>query len=271
MLPDTTVVRDYFAKLGLAEEIADLYLALYKNGPQTISALSRHARVERTKIYRLIDQLLASGLIEVESHSKRGIIKAAPISNIRILISQKEQELQSLHSELGLLEKVMARNSLSSPATRVQFYTGPEGYKQMMWNETKARAEVRCIVYEIAQPKTNKAFFERWVEQCNQKGVAFREVHGDAFRKSHDEWHAANVNAKLKNYDPRYIDPKIFPITHSMDIYDNVVAYYNWKDGEIFGIEIYNQDIADAQGIFFELLWSQAQQDRRHENDPKQP
>lgn len=265
MLPDSSVVRSYFAKLGLAQEIADLYLALYKGGPQTISSLSRSARVERTKIYRLIDQLLASGLIEVESHSKRGIIKAAPISNIRILISQKEQELQSLNSELELLEKVMARNTLSSPATRVQFYTGPEGYKQMMWNETKAKSEVRCIVYEIAQPRTNKSFFERWVEQCNQNDVSFREVHGDAFRRSHDEWHAVNVNARLKHYDPRYIAPEILPITHSMDVYDNVVAYYNWKDGEIFGVEIYNQDIADAQGCFFEMLWSQAVSDRRHE------
>lgn len=42
-----------------------------------------------------------------------------------------------------------------------------------------------------------------------------------------------------------------------MVTYDNVVAYYNWKDGEIFGIEVYNQEIATAQRNFFEMLWRQ--------------
>jgi hypothetical protein len=49
----------------------------------------------------------------------------------------------------------------------------------------------------------------------------------------------------------------LFPITHSTVIYGDVTAYFNWKDGEIFGIEIYNQQIADAQRQFFEMLWRQ--------------
>jgi hypothetical protein len=31
--------------------------------------------------------------------------------------------------------------------------------------------------------------------------------------------------------------------------------YFNWKDGEIFGFEVYNQEIADAQRHIFEMLW----------------
>ncbi len=86
-----SAVRTYFSKLGLEREIADIYLALHAHGPQTISALSRNSGVERTRIYRLVDKLLLSNLIELESHSKRGIVKAAPVSNLRILINQKEQ------------------------------------------------------------------------------------------------------------------------------------------------------------------------------------
>src|SRR3954464_15918420 len=106
MLNDTTAVRTYFAKLGFPSEIADIYLALYTHGPQTISELSRTSGVERTRVYRLIDQLMETNLVEVESHYKRGVIKAAPIPNLHILISKKEQELQSLQDELGLIEQV---------------------------------------------------------------------------------------------------------------------------------------------------------------------
>lgn len=258
MLPDTAAIRTYFAKLGLEPEIADIYLALQSNGPQTISELSRTSKVERTRIYRLIDTLLETNLIEVESHYKRGIIKAAPIANLNILISQKEQELKSLQDDLGLIEQVLARNSLSNPATRVQFYHGPEGYKQMFWNEPSIKSEVLCVIYDIAQPHTNIKFFERWVDRANENQVHYREIHGDHFRKSKKAWYATNTNRQLKYYDDRYISPKVFPITHSMTIYDNVVAFYNWKDGEIFGIEIYNQDIADSQRAFFEMLWQKA-------------
>jgi len=270
MLVDTEAIRLYFAKLGLEAEIADLYLALHAHGPQTISELSRTSKVERTRIYRLIDDLLKSNLIEVESHYKRGIVKAAPISNLHILITEREQEAKNLRDELGLIEQVLARNSLSNPATRVQFYHGPEGYKQMFWNESKAQGEVLCISHSIAQPKTNKLFFDRWVAACNTNGTRFREVHGDDFRKSKEEWFKTHNNLRLANYEDRYIAPSDFPITHSIDTYDNVVAYYNWKDGEVFGIEIYNQDIADTQRRFFEMLWAKSTPETRFEATDRQ-
>lgn len=263
MLTDARAVRTYFAKLGLDTDIADIYLSLHANGPQTISELSRNAKVERTRIYRLIDKLMASNLIEVETHYKRGIIKAAPIANLHILINEKEQELKSLQDELELLQQVFARNSLSNPAARVQFYRGTEGHKQMMWNEARAGSQVLAIIHQVEQTKTSKAFFERWVEECNRNNTSCREVHSDDFRKGYDSWYAKNENARLNNYEARYVSPKTFRIRHSTCIYNDVVAHYQWKDGEIFGIEIYNKEIADEQRQLFELIWEKSDSEPR--------
>jgi hypothetical protein len=259
MITDTLAIRTYFGKLGLEPEIADLYLALHSYGPQTISELSRNAKVERTRIYRLIDTLLATNLIEVESHNKRGIIKAAPIANLNILISQKEQELQSLQDELGLIEQVLARNSLSSPASRVQFYQGPEGIKQMLWNETKAETDILGILYENVQVKTGEKFFERWVQKCNAEKLKFRGIFGDEFITSQETWSTSHNTERLQHWESRHIGKDIYPVTHTTLLYNNVVSYINWHDQEVFGIEIYNKDIADAQRYTFEMLWNQAQ------------
>ncbi len=260
MLTDVAAIRNYFAKLGFEPEIADLYLALHAHGPQTISELSRTSKVERTRIYRLIDKLLESNLIEVESHYKRGVIKAAPIANLHIVISQKEQELKGLQDELELIQQVLARNSLSNPATRVQFYQGPEGYKQMLWNETKAKTEVASILYENMQVKTKGKFLERWMAESNKNDVHYRAIGGKHFLDSQKAWYSAHDNESLKHWQFRYMPPSTFPITHSVDIYDAVVAYYNWKEGEIFGIEIHNADIAETQRRFFEMLWQLGQE-----------
>jgi len=258
MSMDTAAVRTYFAKLGLDREIADIYLALHAYGPQSIAALARNAGVERTRVYRLIDKLLDSNLIEVETHYKRGIIKAAPIANLTILIAQREQELRSLQDELGLIEQVLARNSLSDPATRVQFYKGPEGYKQMLWNETKATSEVLSVLYQNMQIKTRAAFFERWVQKSNENNVHYRAIGGPSFIKSQKDWYGSHDTERLKHWDFRHIADKTFHITQSFDIYDDVVAYYSWKDDEIFGIEIHNKDTAAMQRQLFELVWDAA-------------
>lgn len=266
MLPDKDAIRTYFAKLGLEPEIADIYLALHAHGPQTISELSRNSRVERTRIYRLIDKLLESNLIEVETHYKRGIVKAAPIANLHILINEKEQELKSLQDELGLIEQVLGRNSLSSPVTRVQFYQGREGIRQMFWNELRAKTEIVGYVYRIVDEPNGRKFMERYWEEFRTRNLHMRLISGDTFAES---WKDANAtfgqgySQKVGNIDYHYISPDIFPITHLCETYDDVVMYCNWKDNGLFGIEIYNQEIADAQRAQFEMLWAKSQPDTR--------
>ncbi|HKX72812.1 MAG TPA: helix-turn-helix domain-containing protein [Candidatus Saccharimonadales bacterium] len=252
-------VRAYFEKLGLEADIADLYMALHTFGPQTISQLARSAKVERTRIYRMIDRLSESHLIETETHYSRTILKAAPIGNLQLLLTQKEEELKSLKNELKDIRTTLDSTSLSSPLTHIQFYRGAEGVKQMMWNQTKATSENVAILYENMQNRTNSAYFERWVERANSNNQRFRGIIGDHFIKTQQEWYARHTNERLEHWQSRYVSDFVFPITHSTIIYDDVVGYFNWKDGEVFGIEIYNQEIANAQRQFFEMLWEQAQ------------
>lgn len=264
MVTDTSAVRTYFGKLGLEPEIADIYLALYSHGPQTISELSRTSKVERTRIYRLLDKLMDSNLIEVESHYKRGIIKAAPIANLNILISEKEQELKSLQDELELIQRVLTRNSLSNPATRVQFYSGKEGVRQMLWNELRAKGELVGYANRILEEATGKKFMERWTDEFEARGLKARILLNDEFVKS---WimgrDTVGTDRRVENMAYHHLPDSLFKITHLSDVYDDVVVYYQWKDNDVFGLEIYNKNIADAQRAFFEMLWAKSKPETR--------
>ena len=254
----TAAIRGYFAKLGLDPQIADIYLALHAYGAQNISDLARNSNVERTRIYRLIDVLKGSHLVEVEVHDKRTVVKAAPIGNLQILLSEREQELRSLQDELRELQRDFSHSSISSPLTKVHFYQGAMGNKQMFWNQTRAQGETCAILYENMQNKTNATYFERWVRKCNARGMKFRGIIGQHFVETQQEWYAAHANERLKYWQARFIRPSVFPITFSTIVYDDVVAYYNWKGGEIFGIEVHNGEIAEAQRRIFTMLWGQA-------------
>jgi hypothetical protein len=51
MSSDISPMHDYFAKLGLEPEIAEVYLALQAYGPQSLLQLSRNAKIDRTRLY----------------------------------------------------------------------------------------------------------------------------------------------------------------------------------------------------------------------------
>lgn len=266
---DTDIIRKYFARLKLEPEIADLYLTLNAYGPQTISQLSRNAAVERTRIYRLLDVMADLQLCETEVHYKRSVIKPAPVDNLQLLITKREQELRDLQEEFGSIEKIIKnKKAMHSPATRVQFYKGDAGLKQMFWNETRAQTENVSILYESMQMHTRSVFFERWVRRCNERDIKFRSLVSDHFLESLRTWYSVHQNERLEHWQGRYIASDIFDVTHSMVVYNDVVSYYNWKAGEIFGIEIYNQELANAQRHFFEMLWKQGTALSKHQAKP---
>lgn len=259
MSEEADAIRNYLADLGLDLDIAEIYLALRTCGAQSLLQLSRNSQIERRRIYRLLDKLEGSGLIEIEETHKRKLYKAAPIANIQIMLSKKEQELRGLQERLRLLDMMLAENPDTSPDTRVQFYKGGDGIKQMMWNETRGTTENLAILYENMQGRTNNSFFNRWVEKCNDRKINFRGIIGPHFIKTQQQWYQKHQNDRLVMWQARYLPPEILKIEHSTVVYNDVIAYYNWVDGEVFGIELYNRQIADHQREMFEILWEKAQ------------
>lgn len=269
MLSDIGPMHEYFAKLGLEPEIAEIYLALQAYGPQSLLQLARNSKVERTRLYRLLDTLAEYQLVEIEEQYKRKLYKAAPVGNLQIVLTKREQEIRDLQKQLLTLQMHYQPNVLRSPLTHVQFYRGVDGVKQMFWNQTRAKGESLSILYANIQSKSNLAFFERWVERCNTLELEFRSIVGDHFLATQRDWYSQHNNEKLAHWQGRYLPGSVLPITHSTVTYDDIVAYYNWRDGEIFGLEIYNEEIAAAQRHVFETFWDLGRPIPGHgENEP---
>lgn len=259
MNKNTESLRTYFRRLDLDPKIADIYQALRADGPQTISELSRTSGVERIRIYRLLDSLKASGLIEVEMRYKRSILHAAPISSLQILIAKREQEVKDLQRDYVALTRELTTKSMQSQGARVQFYEGMDGVKQMLWNQTRGAGDSYAVLHDNMQHKTNLAFFERWVKKCNQKNRKFYGIVGDAFIRTQQEWYASYTNERLRHWEARYVPESVFAIPYTIVVYDDIVLHYDWNDERMFGIEIHNVAMARVQRQFFDILWRQAE------------
>lgn len=251
-MSDKEPIAGYFKELGFPEEVARIYLALHTHGPQTISEVARQANIQRIQVYRLLEILKQGTLIEVEVRYKRSILRASPIDNLHVLIAQRETQLATLKAKLPSVAALLNQQSVKSPATRVNLFSGPEGIRQMLWSQLKAKSEIVCYNYSCFEDMTSVSFMEHWTDEFEKRQLTCRIVYGDMFRKT---WQREQ---RIKGMDYFYLTPEIFKITHSCDIYDNVTAYYHWEDEEVFGLEIHNKQIADSQRQIFELLWRQS-------------
>lgn len=249
MLANKETIRTYFAKLGLNPEIADIYLSLYSNGPQAISELSRSSGVERTRIYRLIGQLLESNLIEMETKGARGIIKAAPVGNLRRRIIEREQETKNLADELELIEKVLSSNSLSNPAVSARIFEGPEGIRQMLERELQSKTEIICYLHPSVRETAGTKFMDEWQRRLQAEGLSRQALSNSPVPTN-------------SNTVQRQVDPEKYLITHRTAVYGGIVAHYLLKDGKAYGIELLNKEIAGRERRLFEILWDQAEATR---------
>lgn len=262
-MKDEALLRSYLFKLGLSVDAAKLYIALIRYGAQSISELSRNSRIERTRVYRTLPELDSAGLVHIRSDGSSQVISANPFDNVHVLLSKREQELDDLRRYTPRVAMALRELASTAPKSDVKVYRGAEGIKQMLWNETKADTELLSVLTRGTQVYTKQKFFDRWVRACNDRGLSARSIVSNDFTQSLDEWRSRHESERLATWTGRSVDQDTFKIEHDMIIYDNVVGYFSWDDGDVFGIEIHNQVVASMQRQFFELLWGMAQEINR--------
>lgn len=238
--------------------VSDLYSSLVMFGPQTISALSRSSGVERTRIYRCLHELQALQLVEIELQPHRQIVHAASIANLQNIVALKKTQLDSVGAQIKAYEREVSLVGPAAIATKVQFYKGQDGIEQMFWNQTKAKSEVLSVLSENMQSHVPKAFFERWIQRCNDNKIISRSIVDDHFITAQKQWYGGTFSHSLTNWQGRKMPTDVSTIPHRTTVYDNVTTYFSWQDGDLFGIEIYNQNIADTQRQYFEMLWQKS-------------
>ncbi len=237
----------------------EIYASLVKHGAQTISQLARTSGVERTRIYRSLNELQSLQLVEVELQPHRQIIHPASINNLQNVIAAKKAELEVISKDVELIDGVIKKGFSAGISTSVKFYRGQDGIEQMFWNQTKTTGPMVSILSENMQSHTSKAFFSRWVEKCNERGITSRSIIDNHFIELQKKWYGGEFSHSMKRWQARKMPDYISTIPHRTSIYDSVTNYFSWEDGDAFGIEIYNQDIADSQRQYFELLWEKSQ------------
>lgn len=247
-------IISYLEGLGVDAEGAKLYKALAVRGPQTLLQISRLTGMERTKLYRSIGDWVDLGIIEEELAFKTKRFRAAPIERMKLFVTQKKASMDGLAGAFSSFSDQVSSLMQAATTTKVLYYHGREGARQMLWNSMRAKDELLSYVYRNWQETVGQTFFNNWVGEFRKMAIPNRELRHPHFLSTVDE--SKLVYQDLgPTYSWRTIAPSIMNITHGMDIYDDVVAMSYWDQDDFFGVEMYNEYIAKMQKSIFEHFW----------------
>ena len=241
---------------GLSADEARVYLDLWAGGSNSALGISGNVHLARTKVYRILDKLNKMGLVVVRLHSRGQRFEASHPKRIGVLVEEKEKQAEALKASLtmvvGELDKIgRERRGVS----KVLYYQGPEGLKQVTYNSLKARGELLTMEIETMNAFFDKDYAEKMRLKFVERQITSRTL-TNVTRLA--PWTEVAGGMGEKYWQIRHIPASQMKIKFEILIYNDVYVMYRYQGREVFCVEIYNQELADMQRQIFEYMWAKA-------------
>jgi sugar-specific transcriptional regulator TrmB len=242
-------------RLGLSGDQAKVYICLLENGASSHLEIARKTGINRTKVYRIVDDLEKLSLVTVNTSDEGKKVLPASPKNLEVQITAEESKLDAkktaLEMSLPKLNKLFNKED-SSLKFVVNTYEGTSGFKQMLWNELKTKGELLGFGSGTIEDLTaSKNWSEKHRAKTVDAGYKIREINHVGkkplvFTKNTDFY---------TNFERRYISEDVLNIEQQIIIYNDTVAVYHWRDDKKVGFETINKAYADTMRQIFENYW----------------
>jgi sugar-specific transcriptional regulator TrmB len=258
MLNNKDTILKYLRALSLTQDESKLYFELLKQ-PSNHLELARKTGINRTKVYRLADQLEKRSLISTQTDDSGTTLVAADPQTLEVeLVTQEERSKQqrAIFAQLLPVLTDLQNDKINPHKFSVHTYEGVEGFKQMLWHELKARNEVLVMGSGTLESLVaSKSWAEKHRAMTVRVGYAVRELVNPGkkpvnFTKNPDFG---------TRYKRRELAAEVLLLEHQVAIYNDTVATYCWVDDQKVGVEIINQANAAMMRQMFESYWAVAQ------------
>lgn len=246
-----TSLLQVIKQIGLTDKHAVVYEALLRMPGSTPLVLARETKLNRSSLYRYLEELRETGLVELLLGDKSSSYVAKP-EGLKQYLANEEARVDGLKKTIPVLADELLLASRKPSESEVKYYQGIEGLKQMLWNVVNTKIEFVGLGYQSWNDSVGKHYADKLRAKMLENNVLSREI----LNKVDDTFEYTELGKTYtKVYEHRAIDEKMLEIKHDTYIYGDVFAYYYHYQGEYFGVEIHNKEIARTERQMFEILW----------------
>lgn len=222
--------------------------------PNTHLQLARATGINRTKVYRLIEQLEQRGLVSRRTDDRGTFLIAHDPEVLEANLIAEEERIKHRRQLLSRLtpELQAVRYDATNPFA-IHTYEGVEGLKQMAWHELKTKGELLVFGNSTFEDIVGD---HRWSEKLREKVVAKGYKTREIFNDPNKRPDFTRMQEYMNLYDARRIPEVALPVATPMVIYNDTVAIYQFTDGKRVGVEIINTGFAHTMRSIFESYWA---------------
>lgn len=240
-------------QLGLSENEAKVYLAALELGPTTVMQVSQKAEINRPTAYVQIDNLMEMGLMSSYTSGKKRYFTVEHPERLRDLLKIKEKEIVEQKKYLKeILPELQALFLTTKERPKVRFYEGREGILTMTHDVFKTKQKKILAIYPF--DLYNKLFNE----QERKEFEHIRKQRKIKVQSLYTRTEGLFTTPPPATIEDRYIPQDLFPITATINIYDNKIAAYAAR-GKLIGVIIESKEITDTLRAIFSLAWEGAE------------
>lgn len=247
-------LQQVFEQIGLSRKHLTTYLAMLGRAPRTPLQLARATKINRSSLYRYLEEMREKGLVELVLADKASKYGVSP-EGLESYLAREQERVLSLERTIPQVRKMLLDQPEEVAGTEVKYYQGREGLRQMLWRVVSAKDEFVGLGYENWNTSVGKNYAEKLRNRMLETGVKSREIQNEP----DDSFEYTNLGEDYGFlHESRKLDKKVLEIKHDTYIYNDVFAFYYFYEGELFGVEIHNKEIAKTQKQIFEILWEMA-------------
>ncbi len=231
--------------LGLDQRQAEIFLFLLSHKDIPAYEIAQGTDIPRTTVYKTLEELRKQGF--VSSWLKNGVKYFSPESpkKLKDVIDEKNRILTETMPELL---KMFSSDSIYPSA---KLYIGKEGVKhvfEVLLEHVDRHKLKKLYVYsdDLLTEQFPK-FFSEWRIRKNKTGAFTHLIvpHGTPMNDNYSS------NALRET---RFM-PKEFSFLGSVDVTGNLVAFFSFKDKEVYSILIDSPIVAEMLTKLFTYIW----------------
>jgi hypothetical protein len=208
-------------------------------------------------VYRILDKLNTLGLTtEKIDYSGNKFVANSP-KELELLVIKKENELQTLKDSMPIiLEQLSSIVDINKNDSKILYYKGIEGLKQITWNSLKAEKELLTMEIRDMDAFLDYGFCEKVRKEIVKRKLCIRTLGNQDVIKS---W--TKVEELVRNFwEIRYVAPEDLEIKFEVLLYNDVYCMYSYENDNIFCVEIYNEKLVKMQKQIFEFIWKHSRE-----------
>lgn len=232
-------------KAGLSEKAAKTYLAALELGESSLLEIGKRAKLKRTTLYYLLDELIGSGALLMTRRGKKTFFVA---TKPRELLKRSRERLGEFEDALQVLEE---KSHSVYPKPRTYFLYGPAGFKEL-WDLIFKNAEEEYLI------STNAEHFLEYVPEKYVEAdiIATKRKLGIVSRQLIvDSHYARKIFTKdgKENRSSKFLSSR-YPLPFTEVVAGDLVAFVSPRVHNLIMI-IENDAFAKTRRSFFNALW----------------